>query len=312
MLRELEASGKQVRPLVAPDDRLVGRDVEPGDQAGPAEGEPAADADRLVQLLGGGRHGAVGHHRGRRGADRHVPALRTRGCSTKRSSRSRRRRASRDWSASAARSRSATTRTRTRARAPSSTVEGARFSVPGDWAEVNDDGNTLTLLGRGSVCINTGGEKVFPEEVEEAIKRFPGVQDVRRGRRARREVRRGDHRGGLDRTRRAARRRGADRVREAAARRLQGAQARRARSTRSTAARPARPTSSARARSRSRRWLARGRARERGAQRSRRPGRDRDDRPPGGAQRGRPGRPRLRSRTPFAASTRIRSCRSRC
>ncbi|MHC4447665.1 MAG: AMP-binding protein, partial [Planctomycetota bacterium] len=40
--------------------------------------------------------------------------------------------------------------------------EAGRFSVPGDWAEVNEDGFTLTLLGRGSVCINTGGEKVFP------------------------------------------------------------------------------------------------------------------------------------------------------
>ena len=58
------------------------------------------------------------------------------------------------------------------------TVDGARFSVPGDWAIVNDDGVTLTLLGRGSVCINTGGEKVFPEEVEEAIKRYPGVKDA--------------------------------------------------------------------------------------------------------------------------------------
>ena len=56
--------------------------------------------------------------------------------------------------------------------------EAGRFSVPGDWAEVNEDGLTLTLLGRGSVCINTGGEKVFPEEVEEVIKRFEGVNDV--------------------------------------------------------------------------------------------------------------------------------------
>jgi acyl-CoA synthetase (AMP-forming)/AMP-acid ligase II len=55
---------------------------------------------------------------------------------------------------------------------------GGRFSVPGDWAVVNEDGVTLTLLGRGSVCINTGGEKVFPEEVEEVIKRFDGVKDV--------------------------------------------------------------------------------------------------------------------------------------
>ena len=58
------------------------------------------------------------------------------------------------------------------------TVADARFSIPGDWAVVNDDGVTLTLLGRGSVCINTGGEKVFPEEVEEAIKRYAGVKDV--------------------------------------------------------------------------------------------------------------------------------------
>ena len=57
------------------------------------------------------------------------------------------------------------------------TFEGVRWSVPGDWAEVNDDG-TLVLLGRGSVCINTGGEKVFPEEVEEALKRHPSVRDA--------------------------------------------------------------------------------------------------------------------------------------
>ncbi|MCU1485098.1 MAG: CoA synthetase, long-chain fatty acid:CoA ligase, partial [Actinomycetia bacterium] len=57
------------------------------------------------------------------------------------------------------------------------TLEGGRWSVPGDWAEVNTDG-TLKLLGRGSVCINTGGEKVFPEEVEEAMKTYPGVRDA--------------------------------------------------------------------------------------------------------------------------------------
>jgi len=56
-------------------------------------------------------------------------------------------------------------------------IEGVRWSVPGDWAEVNTDG-TLKLLGRGSVCINTGGEKVFPEEVEEALKRHGDVRDA--------------------------------------------------------------------------------------------------------------------------------------
>ncbi|MGI9168966.1 MAG: AMP-binding protein, partial [Caulobacteraceae bacterium] len=55
--------------------------------------------------------------------------------------------------------------------------EGRRWSIPGDFATVEADG-TLKLLGRGSQVINTGGEKVFPEEVEEAIKRYPGVRDA--------------------------------------------------------------------------------------------------------------------------------------
>jgi len=55
--------------------------------------------------------------------------------------------------------------------------EGRRWSVPGDWATVNHDG-TLNLLGRGSACINTGGEKVFPEEVEEVLKMHPLIRDA--------------------------------------------------------------------------------------------------------------------------------------
>lgn len=55
--------------------------------------------------------------------------------------------------------------------------EGARWSIPGDWAEVEADG-TLKLYGRGSQCINTGGEKVYPEEVEEALKLHPTVDDA--------------------------------------------------------------------------------------------------------------------------------------
>ena len=57
------------------------------------------------------------------------------------------------------------------------TFEGKRYSVPGDYATVEADGS-LTLLGRGSVCINTGGEKVFPEEVEEALKTHLAVRDA--------------------------------------------------------------------------------------------------------------------------------------
>jgi fatty-acyl-CoA synthase len=55
--------------------------------------------------------------------------------------------------------------------------EGRRYSCPGDYAMVEADG-ALTLLGRGSVVINTGGEKVFPEEVEEVLKTYPGVRDA--------------------------------------------------------------------------------------------------------------------------------------
>ena len=57
------------------------------------------------------------------------------------------------------------------------TFEGRRWSVPGDFAEVNEDGS-IKLLGRGSQVINTGGEKVFPEEVEEALKTHPMVRDA--------------------------------------------------------------------------------------------------------------------------------------
>ena len=57
------------------------------------------------------------------------------------------------------------------------TYEDTRYSMPGDYATVADDG-TITLLGRGSVCINTAGEKVFPEEVEEALKTHEGIADA--------------------------------------------------------------------------------------------------------------------------------------
>jgi acyl-CoA synthetase (AMP-forming)/AMP-acid ligase II len=57
------------------------------------------------------------------------------------------------------------------------TVNGRRFSVSGDSAVVEPDG-TMTLLGRGSVCINSGGEKIYPEEVEAALKAHEAVFDV--------------------------------------------------------------------------------------------------------------------------------------
>ncbi len=54
---------------------------------------------------------------------------------------------------------------------------GVRYSIPGDFAQVEADG-TVTMLGRGSVCINSGGEKIFPEEVEGALKSHPDVFDA--------------------------------------------------------------------------------------------------------------------------------------
>lgn len=55
--------------------------------------------------------------------------------------------------------------------------DGKRWVIPGDYATVDEEGLVI-LLGRGSICINTGGEKVYPEEVEEAIKDNDLVEDV--------------------------------------------------------------------------------------------------------------------------------------
>ena len=56
-------------------------------------------------------------------------------------------------------------------------IDGVRYSIPGDFAQVDADGS-IHLLGRGSVCINSGGEKIFPEEVEEALKTHDAVRDA--------------------------------------------------------------------------------------------------------------------------------------
>ena len=56
-------------------------------------------------------------------------------------------------------------------------IDGRVWSVPGDLATVEADGS-IRLLGRGSACINTAGEKVYPEEVEETLKLHPSVLDA--------------------------------------------------------------------------------------------------------------------------------------
>ncbi len=57
------------------------------------------------------------------------------------------------------------------------TLNGVRYAIPGDYAVVEEDG-TVTMLGRGSVSINSGGEKIYPEEVEAALKAHPDVFDA--------------------------------------------------------------------------------------------------------------------------------------
>jgi fatty-acyl-CoA synthase len=56
-------------------------------------------------------------------------------------------------------------------------INGVRYSIPGDWCTVDKEG-VIHLLGRGSACINTAGEKVYPEEVEEVIKQHASIHDA--------------------------------------------------------------------------------------------------------------------------------------
>jgi fatty-acyl-CoA synthase len=57
------------------------------------------------------------------------------------------------------------------------TITGRRYAVPGDHARVLADG-TIEVLGRGSVCINSGGEKIYPEEIEQVLRKHPAVYDA--------------------------------------------------------------------------------------------------------------------------------------
>ena len=56
-------------------------------------------------------------------------------------------------------------------------VGGVRYAVPGDHAQLAEDGQ-IVVLGRGSVCINSGGEKIYPEEVEQVLRKHPQVDDA--------------------------------------------------------------------------------------------------------------------------------------
>ena len=89
--------------------------------------------------------------------------------------------------------------------------DGVRYSIPGDYATVDADG-TVRLLGRGSACINTGGEKVYPEEVEAELRAHPGVFDCVVVGVPRRALRRAGRRAGAGDRRRRPRRGRAGRV----------------------------------------------------------------------------------------------------
>ena len=157
---------------------VVGRDVERAGQAGPARAPAQPDPGRRLLVVRGAGHGPVGV------VGRAAPAT--------------------PPSSSWARTRSSITDDGRRVEPGSGEIgrvavggfqpvgyykdpektaatfiefEGKRYSCPGDYAMVEADGS-LTLLGRGSVVINTGGEKVFPEEVEEVLKTHPGVRDA--------------------------------------------------------------------------------------------------------------------------------------
>ena len=127
----------------------------------------------------GRRAGDAGDDGRRTGEHGHVHARRRFAASWPRTCRpcsNRATRASAGWR-SAATSRSATSATRRRRRARSRPIAGERFSVPGDRARHLADG-TIELLGRDSVTVNCGGEKIFVEEVEAAIVGHPDVYDV--------------------------------------------------------------------------------------------------------------------------------------
>ena len=182
-LRQAAAAGprrpaRSLGPLEPAPDDLVGRDVLGRREARPDRPHAGAGHRRRARR-DRRRHGHVGHDQGhatvRDGevlAERHEQGLRRR-----RLARSSPGPATSAWWPTAGWSRSATTRIPRSRRARSAVVDGVRYSFPGDMATIAADG-TLVLFGRGSNCINTGGEKVYPEEVEEALKVHAAVEDA--------------------------------------------------------------------------------------------------------------------------------------
>ncbi len=176
--------GRPRRPSgpVGPDqpggDHLLGRDVERGDQAGPPPPPPGHAAGRRLLLVGGHRHGQLGVVR-RLGRPDGPVHPRARGPGDRRRRPRRRARLGQVRGAGPGRAhppRLLQGRGQDRRHLPHLST-GSATRCPGDYAEVGRTAPS-TCSGRGSVCINTGGEKVYPEEVEEVVKTLAGVRDA--------------------------------------------------------------------------------------------------------------------------------------
>ena len=230
--------------LVAAGHRLQRRDLGGRDQGRPAAPQRPADHDRQPRQQRGHRHGHEHHHRRRAaGAHREVPlGPEHQGAHRGRPRGAARHAASAAASRSAAARRSATTRTRRSRRPRSWCIDGVRWSIPGDWAEVEADGTLKLLRPRQPVHQHRRREGV-PGGGRGGAQAAPVGRRRGRRRRARRPLRRGDHR-----ARRAARRRHRRRGRrssptcKAHLAALQGTQAGARRSTRSAAPRTASST----------------------------------------------------------------------
>ena len=192
LLAALDAQPGRLGPELAHHDHFVGGHVERAGQAGAAGPPPGHAAGRCLQLVGGAGHGRLGLGQRRGGQDGVVHA------------RSRREGAHRGRPPGAnpgsdevgvlalgGRNPLGYYKDEEKSDRTFKVIDGVRYSIPGDFAQVDGDG-TIHLLGRGSVFINSGGEKIFPEEVEEALKTHHAVQRRRRGRHPAPDVRRAD------------------------------------------------------------------------------------------------------------------------
>ena len=153
------------------------RDVERVGEVAARAGVPERGAERQLRRVGDRR----GRERGRREHRTRPAAVLDRrphvGARSRHPRAARGRLGRRGPVRARATSRSATGTTRSRPRRRSAPTHGVRWVVPGDWATIDAEGR-IVLFGRGSGCINSGGEKIFPEEVEAAVRAHPDVFDA--------------------------------------------------------------------------------------------------------------------------------------